>query len=64
MPGTVAIVGAGPVGMGGLLTAQLYSPSQIIVIDMDDNRLALVKELGPPTWSIPPGKMPSRRSWR
>ncbi|BEM07352.1 alcohol dehydrogenase (plasmid) [Serratia marcescens] len=43
---TVAIVGAGPVGMGCLLTAQLYSPSQIIVIDMDDNRLDLAKELG------------------
>ncbi|UBT80453.1 zinc-dependent alcohol dehydrogenase family protein [Pseudomonas amygdali] len=43
---TVAIVGAGPVGMGCLLTAQLYSPSQIIMIDMDDNRLELAKELG------------------
>ena len=43
---TVAIVGAGPVGMSALLTAQLYSPSQIIMIDMDDNRLAMAKEVG------------------
>lgn len=46
-PGDViAIVGAGPIGMGCLLTAQFYSPSQIIVIDLDDNRLAMAKELG------------------
>jgi alcohol dehydrogenase len=32
--------------MGCLLTAQLYSPSQIIVVDMDENRLAMAKELG------------------
>lgn len=43
---TVAIVGAGPVGMSCLLTAQLYSPSQIIMVDMDDNRLALAKKVG------------------
>jgi alcohol dehydrogenase len=43
---TIAIVGAGPVGMSVLLTAQFYSPSIIIVIDMDENRLALAKELG------------------
>ncbi|MFV5516863.1 zinc-dependent alcohol dehydrogenase family protein [Acinetobacter gerneri] len=43
---TVAIVGAGPVGMSVLLTAQLYSPSLIIMIDMDQNRLEMAKELG------------------
>ena len=43
---TIAIVGAGPIGMGCLLTSQFYSPSQIIAVDMDDNRLALAKELG------------------
>jgi alcohol dehydrogenase len=43
---TVAIVGAGPVGMSCLLTAQLYSPSQIIVVDMDPNRLAMAREVG------------------
>ncbi len=36
---TIAIVGAGPIGLATLLTAQLYSPSEIIMIDHDDNRL-------------------------
>lgn len=43
---TVAIVGAGPIGMGCLLTAQFYSPARIIMIDMDDNRLAMAKGMG------------------
>ncbi|AWX13063.1 alcohol dehydrogenase [Mergibacter septicus] len=43
---TIAIVGAGPVGMGVLLTAQFYSPANIIMIDLDDNRLAMAKEMG------------------
>ena len=43
---TVAIVGAGPVGLSALLTAQLYSPSQIISIDLDGNRLEVAKQLG------------------
>ena len=36
---TVAIVGAGPIGLAALLTAQFYSPAEIIMIDLDDNRL-------------------------
>lgn len=43
---TVAIVGAGPIGIAALLTAQLFSPSRIYVVDMDENRLAVAKELG------------------
>jgi len=42
----IAIVGAGPVGMSVLLTSQFYSPSIIIMIDMDENRLNVAKELG------------------
>ncbi len=46
-PGTsVAIVGAGPVGLAALLTAQFYSPGEIIAIDLDDNRLAVAKRFG------------------
>ncbi len=48
---TVAIVGAGPVGLAALLTAQLYSPAEIIMIDLDDNRLAVAMELGA-TWVV------------
>jgi len=44
--GTVVIVGAGPVGLAALITAQLYSPSIIIVIDLDLNRLECAKKLG------------------
>ncbi|OAQ72818.1 alcohol dehydrogenase [Pochonia chlamydosporia 170] len=43
---TVVIVGAGPVGLAGVMTAQLYSPSKIIVIDTDDKRLEKARELG------------------
>jgi alcohol dehydrogenase len=43
---TVAIVGAGPIGLAALLTAQLYSPSQVIMIDVDANRLDVAKKLG------------------
>lgn len=43
---TVAIVGAGPVGLAALLTAQFYSPSEIIMIDLDDNRLQVAKKFG------------------
>lgn len=43
---TVAIVGAGPIGLATLLTAQFYSPAEIIVIDLDDNRLEVAKRLG------------------
>jgi alcohol dehydrogenase len=43
---TVAIVGAGPVGLAALLTAQLFSPSEIIMIDLDDNRLEVAKSFG------------------
>lgn len=43
---TIAIVGAGPVGMSVLLTAQFYSPARIIMVDMDPARLELAKQFG------------------
>ncbi len=43
---TVAIVGGGPIGLATLLTAQFYSPAEIIMIDIDDNRLEVSKKLG------------------
>jgi alcohol dehydrogenase len=43
---TVAIVGAGPIGLAALLTAQFFSPATIIVIDLDDNRLGLARQFG------------------
>jgi len=44
--GSVAIVGAGPIGLACLLTAQFYSPAQIIMIDLDDNRLEVARRFG------------------
>ncbi len=43
---TVAIVGAGPVGLAALLTARFYSPARIIVVDLDDNRLEVAQRFG------------------
>lgn len=43
---TVAIVGAGPVGLAALLTAQFYSPGELIMIDVDKNRLEVSKKFG------------------
>jgi len=43
---TVAIVGSGPIGLAALLTAQFYSPAEIIMIDLDDNRLEVAKRFG------------------
>ena len=40
--GTVAIVGAGPIGLAALLTAQFFSPGEIIMVDLD------VRVPGPP----------------
>lgn len=43
---SVAIVGAGPIGLATLLTAQFYAPSRIILIDQDDNRLEVARRFG------------------
>ena len=43
---TVAIVGAGPIGLAVLLTAQLYSPAAVIVIDHDQKRLEIARQFG------------------
>jgi len=43
---TVAIVGAGPVGLAALMTAQFYSPSMIIALDIDQGRLETARQLG------------------
>jgi alcohol dehydrogenase len=46
-PGSsVAIVGSGPIGLAALLTAQFYSPSRIIMVDLDENRLAVARRFG------------------
>ncbi len=43
---SVAIVGAGPIGLAAILAASLFSPGKIIAIDVADTRLARAKEFG------------------
>ena len=46
-PGSsVAIIGSGPIGLAALLTAQFYAPATLIMVDIDDNRLAVAKRFG------------------
>ncbi len=43
---TVAILGAGPLGLAALLTAQFSSPAEIVVVDADEKRLDVAQRLG------------------
>ena len=44
--GNVAIVGSGPIGLAALLTAQFFSPAEIIMVDLDEGRLEVAKKFG------------------
>ncbi|MCW3040321.1 MAG: Alcohol dehydrogenase GroES-like protein [Solirubrobacterales bacterium] len=46
---TVAIVGAGPIGLAAILTATLYTPGRIIAIDLADSRLTSALHFGADT---------------
>jgi alcohol dehydrogenase len=43
---TAAVIGAGPIGLGFILAARMFSPSQLIAIDKDDNRLEIARAMG------------------
>ena len=43
---TVAIVGAGPIGLSAILAAKLFSPGHIVAIDLADARLEAAKQFG------------------
>jgi alcohol dehydrogenase len=43
---TVAIVGAGPIGLAAVLTARLFTPAHVVAIDLDESRLERARELG------------------
>jgi alcohol dehydrogenase len=43
---TVAIVGAGPIGLAAIMTAQLYTPGQIVALDIAGSRLEKAREFG------------------
>ncbi|MDF9752763.1 zinc-dependent alcohol dehydrogenase family protein [Arthrobacter sp. ES3-54] len=43
---TVAVIGAGPVGLAAICTAGLYGAATIIAVDLDANRLEKSREFG------------------
>ena len=43
---TIAVVGAGPIGLATIMTARLRTPAKIIAIDLDDSRLARALDFG------------------
>ncbi len=43
---TVAVVGAGPVGLAVVATAGLQGAARIVAVDLDDNRLAKARTVG------------------
>jgi alcohol dehydrogenase len=43
---TVAVVGAGPVGLAAIATAGLHGAAQVIALDFDENRLDVAKHVG------------------
>jgi alcohol dehydrogenase len=46
---TVVIVGAGPVGLAGILTARLFTPGRVVAIDLADSRLHSALQFGADT---------------
>jgi alcohol dehydrogenase len=42
----VAVVGAGPIGLAAIMTAQLFSPAHIVAVDLDAGRLEAAKRFG------------------
>ena len=43
---TVAVVGAGPIGLAAIMGARLFSPAHIVAIDLADSRLEAAKRFG------------------
>ncbi len=46
---TVAVVGAGPIGLAAILTAKLYTPGRIVAIDLAESRLESARRFGADT---------------
>ena len=46
---TVAIVGAGPIGLAAILAAKLYTPGRIVAIDLEPARLTQASRFGADT---------------
>ncbi|MGO3152393.1 MAG: zinc-dependent alcohol dehydrogenase family protein [Galactobacter sp.] len=42
----VAVIGTGPIGLAVILTSQLYGPSKVIAVDLDQNRIDQAQTFG------------------
>ena len=42
---TICIIGAGPIGLGDLLCAQLYSPKLLVMVDISDYSLETARRM-------------------
>ena len=60
---TVAVIGAGPVGLSAIMTAQLYTPGHVIAIDMADAVSPAPASSAPTRRSTTAPPTRSRRSW-
>ncbi|MFE7931293.1 zinc-dependent alcohol dehydrogenase family protein [Streptomyces sp. NPDC057456] len=43
---TVAVVGAGPIGLAAIITARLFAPERIVAVDLAASRLEAARRLG------------------
>ncbi|HEU4451118.1 MAG TPA: zinc-dependent alcohol dehydrogenase family protein [Gaiellaceae bacterium] len=43
---TIAVVGAGPIGLAAIMTAQLFTPGRVIALDLADARLDQARKFG------------------
>ena len=43
---TVLVMGAGPIGLVTMLAARAFGAPKIVIVDVDDHRLAVAKDLG------------------
>ncbi|MGP4083879.1 alcohol dehydrogenase catalytic domain-containing protein [Streptomyces sp. KR55] len=50
---TVAVVGAGPVGLAAVITARIYSPRRVIAVDLSPSRLETAARLGADSAELP-----------
>ena len=42
----VLVMGAGPIGLVTMLAARAFGAPRIVIVDVDDNRLSVAKDLG------------------
>lgn len=42
----VLVMGAGPIGLVTMLAARAFGAPRIVIVDVDDHRLSVAKELG------------------